>query len=830
VSAGPVLRAASGGVTRRLVQTVVIFLLLVAATAAALLGLTLLTSANEAFQNGFAAHHGADVSVTIESARATGTQLAATGHVPGVTKAAGPYPVATITLATAPTAGHSPGSGPQARSSGTGGTTGPSPGSGGAAGGSPGSSTDGQSSRSGGAAGPPLTVIGRASPGGPLDNLTLNGGHWATGPGEIVLAVYRGFRPPLASKVIVTSAPGKPQLTVVGYAGSPGRFGDAWVAPSEIAALRPKGAPAEAQMLYTFTHAATARQISAGVAALKAALPAGAVTGYQSWLGSANQTSAEQSINTPFVVAFALIGLVLAMLIVANVVSGAVVAGYRRIGVLKSIGFTPSQVAAAYIAQIGMPALAGCAAGTVLGNQWVTPMLNVSAGLFKAGAQHVPAWINVAVPLGMCALAGLAALVPALRAGRLSAVQAIAAGQAPRAGHGYAAHRLTGRLALPRPVTIGLAAPFTRPARTAATLAAIMFGAAAVILAVGLDSSLAKMNEISNAGQGQVQVDPAGHQPTLTFTSRQEQVIAAALRAQPGTLRYVAQAITGSGLNGAHPEVSAPGLPLLAVYAYDGDSAWLGYQMVSGRWYNGPGEVDVNTAFLTQTGLKVGGTVTLTVNGKLVTARIAGQVFVPNEPYVFTSWHTLGGTAAGLSAAQYDIGLRPGISPHAYTAALGRKLGRGFTVALPQGGGGISSRADTSLIRLLTVMITVLAGLGVLNSVLMVTRERVHDLGVFKAVGMTPRQAIAMVTCWVIAPAIAAAIIALPAAIIVHAVTVQAIGHEAGTGIPASVVAIYRPAELLLLAASGLAIAAIGALAPASWAAATRTVTALRAE
>jgi predicted lysophospholipase L1 biosynthesis ABC-type transport system permease subunit len=55
----------------------------------------------------------------------------------------------------------------------------------------------------------------------------------------------------------------------------------------------------------------------------------------------------------------------------------------------------------------------------------------------------------------------------------------------------------------------------------------------------------------------------------------------------------------------------------------------------------------------------------------------------------------------------------------------------------------------------------VLAVLGVLNSVLMATRERVHDLGVYKALGMTPRQTITMVICWVIAPAIAA-IIALP--------------------------------------------------------------------
>jgi putative ABC transport system permease protein len=39
----------------------------------------------------------------------------------------------------------------------------------------------------------------------------------------------------------------------------------------------------------------------------------------------------------------------------------------------------------------------------------------------------------------------VAALAPAVRAARLSAVQAIATGRAPRASGGYAAHRLLGR-------------------------------------------------------------------------------------------------------------------------------------------------------------------------------------------------------------------------------------------------------------------------------------------------------------------------------------------------------------------------------------------------
>jgi putative ABC transport system permease protein len=780
---GAVLRAASGGMTRRLVPTVVVFVLLTAASAAALLGLALVTSADVAFYQGFAAHRGADVSVTIDSAKVTPAQLAATRHVPGVTKAAGPYPEVTVRLA----------------------------------------GTDGML----------WTVVGRASPGGPLDDLTMQSGHWLTGPGQIVLASYDGPPFPPGSKVVVTSAPGKPLLTVVGTAGSPGRLGDAWVAPGEIAALRPGGAPATVQMLYTFTKAGNALQIAADAAALKAALPKGAVTGFDSWLGSANQTGAETSVDTPFVVAFALIGLVLAVLIVANVVSGAVVASYRRIGVLKSIGFTPLQVAAAYTAQIGGPALVGVAAGTAVGNLWVIPMLNKGVHLFKAGAQHVPLSINLAVPVGMCLLVGISALAPALRAGRLSPVQAITAGQAPRARHGYGAHRLAGRLPLPRPVTVGLAAPFTRPSRTAATGAAILFGVTAVILAAGLYSSLAKVNQLANAGMGQVNAGLAStqHGPPAPMTTSQAKTAQAAISAQPGTQRYLAQAIGGD----QHPKITMPGLPTtsadgLAFRAYNRDSSWLGYQMISGRWYRAPGEVDVNTSFLTQTGLTVGDSFTFSVNGRPVTTRIAGQVYYPNTPFIFTSWQTLGGTAAGLAPQTYDIALKPGTSPHTYAAALSKALGPEFTVTFPQGGGGFSQFADESLIKLLTAAVAVLAGLGVLNSVLMAARERVHDLGIFKALGMTPPQTIAMVGCWVIAPALIAAVIAIPAALVAHSLTLQAIGKVVGSGIPASIIAVYEPGELALLAVSGLIIAGVGALAPATWAAGTTTVTALHAE
>lgn len=70
----------------------------------------------------------------------------------------------------------------------------------------------------------------------------------------------------------------------------------------------------------------------------------------------------------------------------------------------------------------------------------------------------------------------------------------------------------------------------------------------------------------------------------------------------------------------------------------------------------------------------------------------------------------------------------------------------------------------------------------------------------------------------------------MPAATMLHATTVRAIANAASTGIPADVSRVLGPGELALLALSGLVIAVAGALAPASWAAGTRTAFAIRAE
>lgn len=773
------VRTARGGMRRHKMQAVVIAAVLATATASATLGFTLLAASNAPFQHAFAAQRGADVTLTANTALASTAQLAATRSLPGVVAGSGPFAQVTVQV-------------------------------------SEGGQQWGQ-----------MTLAGRSAPTGSVDDLVVNDGHWVTGPGQIVLSGTPGSQGvQRGAKFTVTGVPGSPVLTVVGFANSITGTADGWVAPAEAALLGTARNPVSQQMLYRFRQASTYTQVRADITLVTAALPSGAVAGADSWLSQQDQATGPGAIMEPFVVAFALIGLVMAVLIVANVVSGAVVASYRRIGVLKSIGLTPAQVVLTYLSRVGWPALTGCVAGVVAGNVLAIPVLTRSAAAYGVGSQQVPWWASIAAPLGMLTLTMAAGLVPALRAGRLSATAAIAAGRAPRSGRGYAAHRLAGRIRLPRPVGIGLAAPFARPARTAVTLAAIAFGTAALIFAVGLHSSLnraAASDTLSATVPVQIQQSGSGSGPDGVPSSAQNAALTAVLAAQRGTLHQSAV---------YDDQVKVPGLAgNVDAWALTGDTSWTGYAVIVGRWYDAPGEVDVNTQFLNISGLAVGDTATVETGTAVVTVHIVGEVFTPSkDPRLYASTQTLPGLGVPVNLMQYDVGLRPGTSVSGYITSVNRALGQDSPWAARTAQGGQFYAIASGLISMLALMVAIAAGLGVLNTVLMTTRDRVHDLGVFKALGMRPAQLLVMVVCWVAAPAVLGAVIAGPAGVLLNDATVRAMAGTAHTAIPASFLQVFTPGRLAVLSLAALVLAALAAIAPATWAARARAAVALRAE
>jgi putative ABC transport system permease protein len=299
--------------------------------------------------------------------------------------------------------------------------------------------------------------------------------------------------------------------------------------------------------------------------------------------------------------------------------------------------------------------------------------------------------------------------------------------------------------------------------------------------------------------------------------------VTAALRAQPGTAHDVAV---------YNAPVKVPGMAQdIGAFAFGGDSSWTGYGVITGRWYRAPGEVAVNTAFLNASGLAVGDTATVNTGTAQVTVRIVGEVFQPStDPEVYGSTQTLPGLASSQNFAQWDVGLRPGTSPAAYIQAVNRALGHRSPWAATAPQIGNFYQIATGLAGLLALMVAIAAGLGVLNTVLMTTRDRAGDLGIFKALGMRPGQLLTMVICWVAVPAAAAAVIAAPAAVALNTATLHAMAATAHTGVPASFTQVFGPARLALLSLAALVIAVAGALLPASWAASARPAVALRAE
>ncbi|WP_327721517.1 FtsX-like permease family protein [Streptomyces sp. NBC_00490] len=780
---GKVVRS---GVARRRVQTLVIGLATMMAVAASVLGGTLLVVSGAPFDDAFARRHGAHLSLQFDADTVGAGQLSASKDAEGVSDAAGPFPTATLTP----------------RSDGMGGP------------------------------GWPMTVVGRDGPGRDVDELTLLDGRWPTRSGEIVVSADSALLTTRGMKVTFPDLPGDPTLTVVGAARSVTQTADAWVLPSQMPALTAPPGSGGHQMLYRFTDAGTAAQITAGGKAVTRSLPRGAVTGEQSWLTVKKTVERDTALYVPFLMAFGALGLVMSVLIVGNVVASAVGTGTRRIGILKAVGFTPAQVVRAYVGQALIPAAVGASLGVLAGHLLAVPVLAEAQDVYSTSSLAVAPWVDLTVIAGVLGLVAATAWASALRAGRLRTVDALAVGRSASAGRGRWAARLAGRLPLPRPVALGLARPFAQPARALAMGTAILFGAIAVTFTVGMGASLGQVMtaRAHNAADVVVPAPLPDFAPRSPDAEHRPEVdpaaVAAAIEAEPGTGRYYRATrvrATVSGLTGT-----------IEVNSFAGDASWGGYTMVSGRWIERPGEAVVPTPFLAATSTRIGDTVTLNGLARPVTVRIVGEVFDTRNDgmQVFTDASTLKDAHPDLTETSHHIEVTSGTDVTAYADALNKDLTPlGATAKAGRLGSG-SDMVGTlnALSAILTLMLVAVAALGVLNGVLLDTRERVREIGVHKALGMTPRQTVAMVLTSVVVTGLVAGALGVPLGVALHGWVIPAMGDSVGLRLPASVTAVYYAAELLPLTLGGLFIATLGALLPAGWAARARTATALRTE
>ena len=126
---------------------------------------------------------------------------------------------------------------------------------------------------------------------------------------------------------------------------------------------------------------------------------------------------------------------------------------------------------------------------------------------------------------------------------------------------------------------------------------------------------------------------------------------------------------------------------------YQGESDWLGYALIEGRWFAGPGEVVAPTFVFTRSGLHVGDETTITAGGRSIKVKLVGEIFdTPRESddnlVLRGSWTDLATLdpsiqpsrwearpAAGADVADYRSSLQDAIGPGAWVSIEGDSSG-----------------------------------------------------------------------------------------------------------------------------------------------------------
>ncbi len=770
-----VWRAARAAVRRRKLQTTVIGIVVLFSTATLVVALRLLDASTGPFEQVFDDQAGAHVVAVYEP----GAAGASAAPPPGAVAVAGPFEQVVLT---------SPPDSKMYHLAGT------------------------------------LTVVGRADPAGPVDRVDLWDGRWATAPGEIVIADLPpapGYRP--ASQVgAVIELRGAPPLKVVGFAYSVSQTADAWVAPAQMAALHPtaeqvlfrlRGAPAEP-----------------AVEAFTAAVPSGGLLATSSYLVIKEGVSAGPGAYVPFLIVFGILGLLVAVLVVANVVSGAVVSGYRHIGVLKALGFTPVQVVAVYLTMVSVPAVAGCLLGAVAGEFAAKPLLtNAFMGLGFHGDLGNGLRVQLGAGAGILAVVLLAALLPALRARRLPAAEAISAGSAPRSGRGLRAQRWLSGTRLPRSVSLGLGLPFARPARTALTVAAVVLGVTTVTFSSGLVTTVERFSGIADRNESAPvavrALNPAFQQ---AVSDRSDEEIERLLRALPGTRHVTAELALDISVVGQTQAMT------VIFLRGDRDDVGLKEALVDGRWFRAPGEVVVPSALLHERDIHIGDRLVLETGGKRAEVTVVGETMSPGlgGAGLLTAWETLEPIRPAQPIANhefvFEVAVTPGTDIQAYIASV-RALDPGIN-AWDNSSRNSFTVSMIALSSALSLMLGVVAALSVLNTVLLNVRERRRDLGMLKSIGMTPRQVVAMTVTSMAGLGLLGGLLGVPAGVLAHRFVVPLATRAAKVDVPPALLHVWQPGTLALLAVTGAVIAVLGAIVPARAAARLTIAEVLRTE
>jgi putative ABC transport system permease protein len=447
---------------------------------------------------------------------------------------------------------------------------------------------------------------------------------------------------------------------------------------------------------------------------------------------------ASTRINALFLGVFGLFALFACGLILANVISGVVLAQYREIGVLKAIGYTPRQVTLVFLLEYSFLGFTAAIGGIITGSLLAPLFLqNIAEVLNAPQVGAFDPWLAGVVLLGMEFTIALFTFIPAWKGGKVPAVQALTVGYSRVQTKPSRLVKLARLLKLPLSILIGVKDAFTRKLRAWLTMFSLALTVITVVFVLALQLSIQWVTyAASNGLPADIQLFRAGVP---------EAEVQGILSAQPEVAayyRYTEWPASAGGVN-------------VKTRAVDKGYEQFPFSIIDGRMLQNKGEVVVGLGLLNSLNLKIGDELNLTLKAMppatsqdaLIKLKIVGSYIVTNNQgkMAVFSLDDLLGAIPKAGVPSYALKLVPGADAQLVSSKLQAASNDQFQLrvydnALPE------QVHQVRWIMLGLGMVLLLVGvINLLNTAWLGVRERFREMGIFKTIGFTPLQVIGSV-------------------------------------------------------------------------------------
>jgi putative ABC transport system permease protein len=555
----------------------------------------------------------------------------------------------------------------------------------------------------------------------------------------------------------------------------------AWVGPGELARIY---TPHRLQHFMLGIRLHDVNQLDGLWKEFSASFEGGFGGGYQSYQDMIENYSGMIRLLAMMILVFGSLSLLVALFIISSTISGVILANYRTFGVLKSLGYTPANVAAIFQLQFLLLGAIAVPLGIVVGlyatRQLVSMMLHTLGTVDTDLPFLMPALTSLGIMLG---LIWFTTRVAGGRAGRIKAASSIRFG-APEQNtrHSLRVHLRLARM-LPLTLVLGLKNTLSGGRRVVYDLLIVSLTAFVIAFGVNVLHSMVQVGRnlpFWGMDGSDVNVNINVSNFTMTYPSFKDYM---------STVKGV-EAMAGldimSNVN-VPATASKPALPITG-HVVDGDLDAMGFVNLQGHNPAQAGEVSLGVNLAKEYGVHLGDDVQLEVLGQPLHFTVSG-IFQgsSNGGYWYRMrFEDVLGADPNFTPNRIGLVLSEGVDRKALMHDLEAQLGEAVDVEPAEEFVEAQLNQLVGMVRLvvafMSLVFLVVTGASIFNSTTMNIIEARRQLGIYSALGYTARQ----IRSLVVNRSVAIALLATPVGLLAFFLFAQPLMSQltAGLGMP----------------------------------------------